>query len=141
MMEYEVFKEIVKEQFLSYMPDDFAKHTVNVHSVMKVNESVDKLELIPPKGSGGGAIPSLSIKGMYEDYMQSGNLRDVLSISAFEYVRAYKNAPRNVEEQVLSNIKDKIVMMLINTEKNRWDLTNRLYIMGQCRIQSDCFHQ
>ena len=53
MMEYEVFKEIVKEQFLSYMPDDFANHTVNVHSVMKVNESVDKLELIPPKGSGG----------------------------------------------------------------------------------------
>jgi len=119
MMEYEVFKEIVKEQFLSYMPEDFANHTVNVHSVMKVNESVDKLELIPPKGNGGGAIPSLSIKGMYEDYMQSGNLRDVLSISAFEYVRAYKNAPRNVEEQVLSNIKDKIVMMLINTEQNR----------------------
>ena len=119
MMEYEVFKEIVKEQFLSYMPDDFANHTVNVHSVMKVNQSVDKLELIPPKGSGGGAIPSLSIKGMYEDYMQNGNLRDVLSISAFEYVRAYKNAPRNVEEQVLNNIKDKIVMMLINTEQNR----------------------
>ena len=69
MMDYEVFKEIVKEQFLSYMPDDFANHTVNVHSVMKVNESVDKLELIPPKGSGGGAIPSLSIKGIYEDYI------------------------------------------------------------------------
>ena len=119
MMEYEDFKEIVKEQFLSYMPDDFTNHTVNVHSVRKVNESVDKLELIPPKGSGGGAIPSLSIKGMYEDYIQNGNLRDVLSISAFEYVQAYKNAPCNVKEQLLGNIKDKIVMMLINTEQNR----------------------
>ena len=90
MMEYDVFKEVVKEQFLSYMPDAFANHTVKVYPVMKVNETVDKLEVIPPEGSGGRAIPSLSVRAIYEDYRQRGNLRDALSISAFEYVKAYK---------------------------------------------------
>ena len=124
MMEYDVFKEVVKEQFLNYMPDAFANHVIKVYPVMKVNEMVDKLEVIPPEGSGGRAIPSLSVRAIYEDYRQRGNLTDALSVSAFEYVAAYKHAEYNVEEQILNNVKDKIVMMLINTEQNRELLEN-----------------
>jgi len=124
MMEYDVFKKIVEEQFLNYMPDAFANHTVKVYPVMKVNETVDKLELIPPEGSGGRAIPSLSVRAIYEDYRQRGNLKDTLAIAAFNYVVEYQKAPCNIAEQVLNNVKDKIVMTLINTEQNKELLEN-----------------
>ena len=71
MMKYEIFKEIVTEQFLSQMPDDFAKYTVEVNSVTKVNRTEDRLQLLPPDGVGRQVIPSVSINRMYEDYQRT----------------------------------------------------------------------
>jgi len=119
MMKYEIFKEVAAEQFLDYMPDDFANHRVEVHSVTKVNRTVDNLELIPPEGRGMEAIPSLSINKMYEDYQQHGNLKDALAIGAFNLATAYKTAPQNVGKKIMENARHRVVMMLINTEQNQ----------------------
>lgn len=124
MMNYEVFKAIVAEQFLSYMPDEFAAHKVEIRSVVKVNQTVDKLEVVPPEGRKTQAIPSVSIEYMYERYQRQGDLKSILVDTAKKYAKAYKEAPQDVEKTVMENAKEKIVMMLINTEQNQELLKN-----------------
>ena len=119
MMRYEIFKEVVAEQFLSQMPDDFANHKVEVNSVTKVNRTEDRLQLIPPDGTGVQVIPSISINQMYEDYQKHGDLKDALALGAFNLAAAYRTAPQNVGKTIMENAKDRVVMMLINTEQNQ----------------------
>lgn len=119
MMRYEIFKEVVAEQFLSQMPDDFANHKVEVNSVTKVNRTEDRLQLIPPDGIGVQVIPSISINQMYEDYQKHGDLKNALAIGAFNLAAAYRTAPQNVGKKIMENARDRVVMMLINTEQNQ----------------------
>lgn len=119
MMRYEIFKEVVAEQFLSQMPDNFANHKVEVNSVTKVNRTEDRLQLIPPDGIGVQVIPSISINQMYEDYQKHGDLKDALVLGAFNLAAAYRTAPQNVGKTIMENAKDRVVMMLINTEQNQ----------------------
>lgn len=119
MMNYDIFKEVVVEQFLSYMPEEFANHKVEVRPVNKVNQTLDNLTLIPPEGRGVQAIPTISINNMYQEYLQSENLRDVLTMSAFNLGGAYRIAPQNVAKTIEENTRDRVVMMLINTEQNK----------------------
>lgn len=119
MMKYEIFKEVVAEQFLNQMPDDFANHRVEVNSVTKVNRTEDRLQLIPPDGMGVRVIPSISINQMYEEYQKHGDLKDALEIGAFNLAAAYRTAPQNVGKTIMENARDKVVMMLINTEQNQ----------------------
>lgn len=118
MMNYEIFKEVVAEQFLSQMPDNFAEHEVRVTSVKKVNRVEDNLHLISPEGVSMQVMPTVSLNRMYEDYQRSGNLTETLSINASNLVKAYREAPRDVEKKIFENAREKVIMMLINTEQN-----------------------
>lgn len=119
MMKYEIFKEVVAEQFLSYMPDDFANHKVEVNSVAKVNRTEDRLQLFPPDGVDVQVIPSISINQMHEDYQKHGDLKEALEIGAFNLTAAYRTALQNVEKRIVENARDRVVMMLINTVQNQ----------------------
>lgn len=119
MMKYDSFKEAVTEQFLSQMPDDFADYKVEVNSVIKVNRTEDRLQLLPPENIGVQTIPSISLNQMYEDYQSHGNLEDVIAIAAFHLARAYRTAPQDLVENIMDNARDRVVMMLINTELNQ----------------------
>lgn len=119
MMKYEIFKEVVKERFLSQMPDDFSNHTVAINSVVKVNRTEDRLHLIPPDGVSMQVIPSVSINRMYEDYKRTENLEGTLATSAFDLVVAYRTVPQDVGKKIFENARENVVMMLVNTEQNK----------------------
>lgn len=119
MMKYEIFKEVVKERFLSQMPDDFSNHTVAINSVVKVNRTEDRLHLIPPDGVSMQVIPSVSINRMYEDYKRTENLDGTLATSAFDLVVAYRTVPQDVGKKIFENARENVVMMLVNTEQNK----------------------
>lgn len=119
MMQYEIFKEVVKERFLSQMPDDFSNHTVAINSVVKVNRTEDRLHLIPPDGVCMQVIPSVSMNRMYEDYQRTGNLEGTLATSAFDLVVAYRTVPQDVGKKIFENARENVVMMLVNTEQNK----------------------
>lgn len=119
MMEYEIFKEVVKERFLSQMPYDFLNHTVAINSVVKVNRTEDRLHLIPPDGVSMQVIPSVSINRMYEDYKRTENLEGTLATSAFDLVVAYRTVPQDVGKKIFENARENVVMMLVNTEQNK----------------------
>lgn len=46
MMDYELFKDVVAEKFLSYMPKDYQGMEVKVAPVEKVNRILDGLSLL-----------------------------------------------------------------------------------------------
>lgn len=81
MMDYEIFKDVVKEKFLFYMPGKYQEMEVRVVPVKKVNRKLDGLSLW--KAGGGKMIsPTIYINDMYENYLQSGNLQAVLQDAA-----------------------------------------------------------
>lgn len=45
MMNYEIFKEVVKEKFMDYMPDSFKGMELVVIPVKKVNETLDGISI------------------------------------------------------------------------------------------------
>ena len=66
MMDYELFKDVVAEKFLSYMPKDYQGMEVKVASVEKVNRKLDGLSLLLPD-SERMISPTIYINDIYEE--------------------------------------------------------------------------
>lgn len=115
MMDYEMFKEIVKEKIKNYMPPEYRDATVEVIGVNKVNGVKDALVV---RKQDERICPNLYLDDFYEDYRGCEDLQTVLSDMAEEYVRA-DNSSIKIPEIDMSQMKDRVVMMLVNTEQNR----------------------
>lgn len=64
MMDYEVFREVVKENFLDYMPKKYQGMEVRVDSVQKINRKLDGMSLY---SEGAHSIsPTIYISDMYK---------------------------------------------------------------------------
>lgn len=118
MMDYEVFKEIVMEQFKNYMPENFKDFQLNVQPINKVNRTLDGLTLLPPEPRNYEASPTLYIDYMYEDYKKSGDFREVLERMASEFTEAFNEMSLNTSQFGFQNVQDHIVMNLVNTKQN-----------------------
>ena len=71
MMDYEIFKEVVKESFLSYMPKGYQDMEVRVTPVDKVNRKLDGISLLA-QNENTMISPTLYINDMYEKYSKTG---------------------------------------------------------------------
>ena len=63
MMNYEIFKEVVKEKFLDYMPEKFKGMEIAIAPVEKVNVTFDGLSL---REAGKNVSPTIYINDMYK---------------------------------------------------------------------------
>ena len=124
MMNYEIFKEVVKEKFLDHMPDDFANHTVVVHAVKKVNETLDGFMLQSPNGESRQVSPTIYINNMYEEYQKNNDLQSTLDIATFHMAGIFRVGEQLQTDFHFDDAKDKVVMALVNTEQNREMLKN-----------------
>lgn len=115
-MNYENFKEIVKEKFLDYMPDEYKDRKLVVQTINKANETLDGLTLRDTT-SVGSISPILYINDMYKYYLKVENLDDVLTAAADIMVQRMKRVPGDVLD--FETAKDKVVFQLINTEQNK----------------------
>lgn len=122
MMNYEMFKEIVTEQIVNYMPEDFQNYTAEIHPALKVNRAMDGLELVsslkepmPAKY----AKPQIYINDIYEEYKKSGDLKEALEMAAQTLIDGYRDKIENKTDSLLQNVKDKLFIQLINTEQNK----------------------
>lgn len=119
MMTYEMFKEIVTEQFLSHMPAEFQDHKVVVEPVNKVNQTLDGLTLISPEQSDYKVSPTIYINHIYEDYLRNESLTEALKNAASHLVVAFRSMPKEQVKLTLEGAKENVVMMLVNTEQNK----------------------
>lgn len=115
MMNYEMFKEIVKEKIKNYMSPEYRDATVEIISVNKVNGVRDALTVCKP---GEQIAPNLYLDDLYVAYRQCDNLEMTLKFMAEEYGRIADRDVKKLEID-MSKMKDRVVMMLVNTEQNK----------------------
>lgn len=120
MMEYEIFKEVVKEKFKEFLPEWYQDAKVVVQPVNKVNHTLDGLS-VRVSEEGANISPTIYINHMYEDYLSCDDLSATLMRAADGYMRAMENAQNiNVDEIIHGDgAKDKVVFQLVNTEQNK----------------------
>ena len=116
MMNYEIFKEVVAEKFMDFMPEQYQDMHLDVHPVDKVNQTMDALTLT---GENVRVSPTIYINDIYEDYKVSDNLQDVLKTAASRMDKAMIQAGEVLPSIDLDNVRDNIVFQLVNTEQNQ----------------------
>ena len=115
MMDYEIFKEVVKESFLSYMPKGYQDMEVRVTPVDKVNRKLDGLSLLA-QNENTMISPTLYINDMYEKYSKTGDLQATLREAAEAMDEAFREA--EIPPLDISTAKDNIIFQLVNTMQN-----------------------
>ena len=116
MMNYEIFKEVVKEKFMDFLPEQFQDMELVVNPTEKVNQTVDGLTLM---GEGVSVSPTIYINNMYEHYKETDNLELVLTDAATMMEKAMREVPDIVPSLDMESAKDNIVFQLVNTEQNK----------------------
>lgn len=123
-MNYEIFKEVVEERFLDYMPDNFKDYKMQVYPMPKVNQTLDALVLIPQNDEKWNTSPIFYVNDMYEAYLCSEDLNQVLEAAAINMEKAFQSVPENSNPIDYNEAKDNIIMTLVNTEQNKEMLAN-----------------
>ena len=121
MMDYEMFKEVVKESFLSYMPGSYRGMEVRVDPVNKVNRTLDGLSLLA-KNEKTMISPTLYINDMYEKYSKTGDLQATLQEAAKAMDEVFREA--TIPSLDMNTAKDNIIFQLVNTMQNEDMLKN-----------------
>ena len=116
MMNYEIFKEAVKEEFMDYMPEKFKDMELVVKPVKKVNVVLDGIMLME---DGKNISPMLYINDMYKKYQDCGDLERTLADACTLMEKAYGQAPDVDVDSIMENANEKIAFQLINTEQNK----------------------
>lgn len=118
MMTYEVFKAVVKEKFLSYLPEEYRDAEVNIRPVRKVNRTLDALSVLK---DGSRMFSSMYVNELYEQYREYGDLEMILQAAAWKYAQSAELLKERQSEMYMGieHFKENVIMCLINTEQNR----------------------
>lgn len=119
MMDYEMFKDVVREKLMSHMPDELAGYSLRADRTGKVNETLDALHLVPPDCLPDKLYPTVYLNHVYETYKKSGDLQGTLELTAFYLAGACREAEKKNSRITLQGASENVVMALINTEQNR----------------------
>ena len=119
MMDYEMFKDVVREKLMSHMPDELAGYSLWADRTGKVNETLDALHLVPPDCLPDKLYPTVYLNHVYEEYKKSGDLQGTLELTAFYMAGACREAERKNSRINLQGAPESIVMSLVNTQQNR----------------------
>ncbi|MDE6603289.1 MAG: hypothetical protein K2K90_14295 [Lachnospiraceae bacterium] len=119
MMDYEMFKDVVREKLMSLMPDELAGYSLRADRTGKVNETLDALHLVPPDCLTDKLYPTVYLNHVYEEYKKSGDLQGTLELTAFYMAGACREAERKNSRINLQGAPESIVMSLVNTQQNR----------------------
>lgn len=117
MMTYEIFKDVVSEEFKKYLPEQYKGMDMKIESVDKVNRQMDAINLLDPENKRN-VSPTIYINDMYDHYKECEDLQDVLQSAADCMGRAMSEMPQ-IPAIDLDNARDNIVFQLINTEQNK----------------------
>lgn len=98
------------------MPEQYQGMRLRVEPVNKVNKVLDGITLVG-SGAGRSVSPTLYINHMYEHYLETENLQEVLQSAARRMDMAFKEMPE-VGDVNLEGAKDNIVFQVINTLQN-----------------------
>lgn len=125
MMTYEIFKEVIKEKFRDYLPEQYKNMRLEFNQVVKVNVTLDAIKLFREEA---GVSIDIFISDLYEHYKFTEDLQKVLQSAAEKVERAMNEASDIVQAFDMKDAIDNIIFQLINTEQNKemlLDIPNR----------------
>ncbi|MCR5625615.1 MAG: DUF5688 family protein [Lachnospiraceae bacterium] len=126
MMNYEDFKNYIKDNILAELPDTYSEFEVGIRKTMKNNG----LELDGLWIHGHDNIaPVIYLNGYYERYNDGVSIEDVMAEISEKYTSnvEHKGLTWDIMDFVtkLDNARDSIISRLVNTKNNAELLTNR----------------
>ena len=117
-MEYELFKTIIKERILEFLPPVYHSYTPEISNVTKVNETKDAFRLMPPGDPSNVAMPTLYLDDLYRDFAEDEDLERVLSLIAQIMMKWSGIRVPELAGFKLSDHKDCVVANIIGTDRN-----------------------
>ena len=119
MLNYEEFKNEVKEKIVEYIPEEFRNMEVIFEPVPKLNGSVRDAIIIRDKDHKDKIYPTIYLDGAFADYQMQGDLEIVLQRLAENYSSIMKD--RKVEDFHFTReyLEKNVVMQIIGTEANK----------------------
>lgn len=116
MMNYEIFKEVVKEKIKDYLPPMYENAEVNINVTNKVNQVKDGLSVRLPESN---VAPTIYLNDLYAEYEKTNDLNGILVKSARLFDEAIEHKQDINTDISVENMKEKVVFQLINTEQNK----------------------
>ena len=116
MMDYTMFKELVQDKFMDYMPEKYRDGKLTINKVTKINGTKDGLNIYREGAKGS---PTIYIDDMYEKFKQNGDLEQTFREAAGFYVKVLTEIPPIPINLLSEKANDKIYMILVNTESNK----------------------
>lgn len=128
MMDFEEFKQEVKDNILDYLPEEFVDANVRIETVTKNNDV--KLEGLVVITEDENIAPNIYLDGYYEAYKDGIDMDDILTRIAEVRLTAMPEQGFDVSNVLdFEQVKDKIIPKLINAEMNQELLANRPHMM------------
>ena len=112
------------EKILGYMPSEYQNSGVDIHSVSKVNQTMDGLNIVPADKSNTKVSPTIYVNSMYEHYKECNDLEVVLREAMGSVEKAFQQVPDTSRMLDFEKAKDNIIMQLVNTEQNKGMIEN-----------------
>lgn len=116
MLNYESFREVVAERFMDYLPEKYQDMTLRIEPVNKINKVFDSIILID-NDEDRNTSPSICINHMYEYYLLTEDLQEVLQRAAKAMEDVFMEFPK-VYNFDFDSARDNIVFQVINTLQN-----------------------
>lgn len=116
MMDYTMFKELVQDKFMDYMPEKYRDGKLTINKVTKINGTKDGLNIYREGAKGS---PTIYVDDMYEKFKQNGDLEQTFREAAGFYVKVLTEIPPIPINLLSDKANDKIYMILVNTESNK----------------------
>lgn len=115
MMDYETFRKMVEDTFLSYMSDEKQDRTVKIIPVKKVNQTLDGIVV---SGKDITISPTVYVNRMYEEYTGGKSIENVISDAADRMKNGLKNLPEMEINIYDAKQTGNIIFQLINARQN-----------------------
>ena len=117
-MNYEEFKTILKQEFMSYLPEEYQHLKMDIRPVERVNTVKDGMSFLD-MNKESNLSPTVYVEDMYKGYQETGNYRKVFEDVAAVVGKVLKEPLVTQETLDFHDVKDNIVFQLINTEQNK----------------------
>lgn len=117
MMKYEIFKDVVENAVLDYLPPEYQNSELHLKRVKKVN-GIDYDGLVVRK-EDTNVCPVINLTQLYEDYKLSEDIELVIKNAADIVLMAYDVAPVNEYQDVLDEgFRQNIIYEISNAKAN-----------------------
>lgn len=114
MMNYEEFKQTVKEELEKLFPEE---HEINIKTVQKVNQELDGLTV--RRNGKSNVSPTIYLNALYKDYENGKQFGKIVTDAHLIIMENMSSGERITELLDFDTAKENIVFELINTEQNK----------------------